>query len=316
MPEEERHSFDDLMYLLDHQGYQIVLNPNAHSALDGIAFPLLGASAAAAHLEPDLADHDLVYDDATREYYAPMTTICLREEDQDRGKQFREELRDLGSEGSRYLFRAENKAVIVVDIAQFTQYSMVEQCLAVSTLLSWIEEIEHPMGYEFETEDDLPVNDRVPTGDGCALILEDSYEACLFASRLGRVFEDTSRKPRWGELHYRMGIDYGPLYVVRDARQAWNYVGDAINKAHRVLSTIGQDMDDVIYVSDRVYRASPIKKPFIPMGRRRDKHGEMHRVYHLNHYGFHEVKRLFVRGGDEEDGEMFAPEDEPTADES
>ena len=81
-------------------------------------------------------------------------------------------------------------------------------------------------------------------------------------------------------------------------RRDWNYIGDGINGGQRVLSAIGKDADDVVFVSGQVRQrvlggalgadahTEPGRSVITHLqnrGRRLDKHGYPWRVYQLNH---------------------------------
>jgi hypothetical protein len=93
------------------------------------------------------------------------------------------------------------------------------------------------------------------------------------------------------EFHFRMGLHVGPVRWFWDPRyQRWNYVGQGINGGNRVLSAIGKETDDVVFVSGDVRAAiraeqvgSTLPKFMHNRGRRADKHNRLWRVYELNH---------------------------------
>ena len=68
-------------------------------------------------------------------------------------------------------------------------------------------------------------------------------------------------------------------------------MGDGINGGQRVLSAIGKETDDVVYVSgearQEISRVPPLRGVLFTKlenkGRREDKHRTFWRVYQLNH---------------------------------
>jgi hypothetical protein len=70
----------------------------------------------------------------------------------------------------------------------------------------------------------------------------------------------------------------------------WNYIGEGITDGERVLSAIGKDRDDVVFISAearKVIRANGdprgIMDWFENRGTHKDKHGQGRRVYEVNH---------------------------------
>jgi hypothetical protein len=133
-------------------------------------------------------------------------------------------------------------------------------------------------------------------GDGYIFVLKDAVSATCFAAYLARLIEElVARKVTPVEFHFRMGIHCGPVYCFWDpGRQDWNFIGDGINGGQRVLAAIGKETDDVLYVSqqvrqeitaqsDHTTRHGHVLGCLINRGRRSDKHGNVWRVYEVNH---------------------------------
>jgi hypothetical protein len=93
-----------------------------------------------------------------------------------------------------------------------------------------------------------------------------------------------------------MGLHYGPVYSFwYPGRKNWNYVGDGINGGSRVLSAIGKDVDDVIFISWQVRQkivadlqeandgGCTFDGNIQNRGRKKDKHGKPWRVFELDH---------------------------------
>src|SRR3972149_2407202 len=85
---------------------------------------------------------------------------------------------------------------------------------------------------------DVPVADRIilDTGDGAAINflgdIEDALKAAL-SLRESILNEDSSLNP---PLLVRVGINLGPVRLVRDINGQPNIVGDGINVAQRIMS--------------------------------------------------------------------------------
>lgn len=246
---------------------------------------------------PDRIGFDII---GFTRFFAPkrekiLPTAChgnirFADEDIQAAGEFANEI-EKSPEGEREYFRPVKRCVLDLDIVEFTKREMVEQVLVISALHRAFLDAEESPSVE------LP-EIKIPTGDGCILVFQHTHDALTYAAAIAQWTEEFNRTAKWGKLHFRMGMDLGPVQWVRDLRGNWNYVGDAINNANRVRSTIGDDMDDVIYVSYNVYEATlgSAKAFLFPMGRRRDKHGEMHRVFHYNYH----AQVIFAFGFEEE----------------
>ena len=136
---------------------------------------------------------------------------------------------------------------------------------------------------------DVPVADRIilDTGDGAAINflgdVEDALKAAL-SLRESILNEDPSLKP---PLLVRVGINLGPVRLVRDINGQPNIVGDGINVAQRVMGFA--DVDQIL-VSRSYYDAvsrlsSEYAGMFSYQGSRTDKHVREHEVYAIGHLG-------------------------------
>lgn len=136
---------------------------------------------------------------------------------------------------------------------------------------------------------DIPVKDRIilDTGDGAAISflgdIEDALKVGLsmrHSLMTAGVYMDTP-------LLVRMGINLGPVRLVKDINNQPNIVGDGINVAQRVMdfADIGQ-----LLVSRSYYDAvSRISQEYAGMfhyqGSRTDKHVREHEVYAIGYPG-------------------------------
>jgi len=83
----------------------------------------------------------------------------------------------------------------------------------------------------------VPITDRIilDTGDGAAVNFLGDVEAALTAAlrlRASLLSEDPYLEP---QLLVRIGINLGPVRLVRDINGQPNIVGDGINVAQRVM---------------------------------------------------------------------------------
>ncbi len=136
---------------------------------------------------------------------------------------------------------------------------------------------------------DVPINDRIilDTGDGAAISflgdVEDALKAALILRE--RLLSDGVRMEP--PLLMRMGVNLGPVRLVKDINGLPNIVGDGINVAQRVMefSDPGQ-----ILVSRSYYDAvTRLPQDYAGMfhydGLRTDKHVREHEVYAIGYPG-------------------------------
>jgi len=161
---------------------------------------------------------------------------------------------------------------------------------------------------------DVPIVDRIilDTGDGAALNflgdLEDALKAAL-SMRESLLNEDANIDY---PLLVRMGINIGPVRLVRDINGQPNIVGDGINVAQRVMGFADASQ---ILVSrsyyDAVSRVSPhYAGMFHYQGSRTDKHVREHEVYAIGYPGdkttIGRTARLFFERSEGPMGRGFA----------
>ncbi len=148
---------------------------------------------------------------------------------------------------------------------------------------------------------DVPLSDRIilDTGDGAAINfmgdIEDALKAAL-SMRASMLHEDPNIEP---PLLVRMGINLGPVRLVRDLNGLPNIVGDGINVAQRVMGFADASQ---ILVSrsyyDAVSRLSPkYAGMFHYQGARTDKHVREHEVYAIGYPGDKSTRPFVVHDG-------------------
>jgi hypothetical protein len=134
---------------------------------------------------------------------------------------------------------------------------------------------------------DIPITDRIilDTGDGAAInFLGDVEDALKTAINLRESLlkEGINATP---PLLVRMGVNLGPVRLVRDINGQPNIVGDGINVAQRVMgfADIAQILVSRSYY-DAVSRLSPqYAGMFHYQGSRTDKHVREHEVYAIGY---------------------------------
>lgn len=165
-------------------------------------------------------------------------------------------------------------SVVFADIVEYSQ-KLVSQQVALKARFSalLVVALEHTAAADRHVLD---------TGDGAALcFLGDPEDALFTASGLrSRVME---APPDAHPLRLRLGINLGPVRVVKDINGHTNVIGDGINVAQRVMSFADPNQ---ILVSRSYYevvsRLSPEYAPlFHYVGLHRDKHVRQHEVYEV-----------------------------------
>jgi len=164
--------------------------------------------------------------------------------------------------------------IVFVDIVQYSQQPVSQQAamkVRFNELLG--RALEH-----------APVADRVvlDAGDGAALCFLGDPEDALFAanSLLGAVVAE----PGAVDLRLRLGINLGPVRVVKDINGHTNVIGDGINVAQRVMSFAEPNQ---ILVSRSYYEVvSRLSQEYAQLfhyhGLHRDKHVREHEVYEVH----------------------------------
>lgn len=170
-------------------------------------------------------------------------------------------------------------SVLFLDIAEYSKKSVAGQISLKDRFNSYLSTAIR----------DVPVADRIilDTGDGAAINflgdVEDALKAAL-SMRESMLNEDPHLDP---PLLVRMGINLGPVRLVRDINGQPNIVGDGINVAQRVMAFADASQ---ILVSrsyyDAVSRLSPqYAGMFHSQGSRTDKHVREHEIYAIGYPG-------------------------------
>jgi hypothetical protein len=123
----------------------------------------------------------------------------------------------------------------------------------------------------------VPDYDRVilDTGDGAAVTFLGAPENALFVGL--RTRDGATRLP------LRMGINLGPIRLVRDLNSQQNVVGDGINVAQRVMSFCepGELLVSRSFYEVACRLATDYVDLFVPRGAHLDKNSRSHEVYTL-----------------------------------
>jgi class 3 adenylate cyclase len=134
-----------------------------------------------------------------------------------------------------------------------------------------------------EAVQNVAPNERimVDTGDGAGIAFLGDPEDALFAALSLRDAIDAGKATLGEPGFVRMGINLGPLKMVRDINSHTNMIGDGVNDAQRVMSfsepghvMVSHSYYDIISRFSRDYT-----KLFVYEGMRHDKHVREHEVY-------------------------------------
>ena len=139
--------------------------------------------------------------------------------------------------------------------------------------------------YLSEAIKDVAENDRVilDTGDGAAICFLGDPEVAMFSAlKLQSCFARDDREHQPG-LRVRIGVNLGPLKLVRDINGNLNAIGEGINSGQRVMSFAGENQ---ILVSRSFYEvvgclSDSYGRLFRFEGVKKDKHVREHLVYEL-----------------------------------
>ena len=159
-------------------------------------------------------------------------------------------------------------SVLFLDIVDYSRRDVAEQVrlknmfnLVMSSALGHVEPEERVV---------------VDTGDGAAITFLGDPERALYVAL--EVFDNV------GELPVRMGINLGPVSLMKDLNGSDNVIGDGINVAQRIMSFAGSGellVSRVFY--DIVSRLSDDYAAMFKMeGSRTDKHERAHDLYSVS----------------------------------
>ncbi len=170
-------------------------------------------------------------------------------------------------------------SVLFLDIVEYSRKSVVGQ----------ISLKDRFNNYLSKAISDVPMTDRIilDTGDGAAINFLGDVEDALKAALSLRESLLNEEPGLDHPLLVRMGINLGPVRLVRDINGQPNIVGDGINVAQRVMgfADIAQILVSRSYY-DAVSRLSPqYGGMFHYQGSRTDKHVREHEVYGIGYPG-------------------------------
>ncbi len=165
-------------------------------------------------------------------------------------------------------------SVVFIDIVGYSKKSVSEQ----------ITMKDRFTGLLTDSLKDIGPEQRIilDTGDGAALsFLGDPEDALFVAMHMRDMLKAAMAEPGASELGLRIGINLGPVKLIRDINGHPNIVGDGINVAQRIMSfakqgqiVVSRSFFDVVSVISDEYN-----KLFHYEGSRTDKHVREHEIY-------------------------------------
>jgi class 3 adenylate cyclase len=174
-------------------------------------------------------------------------------------------------------------SVVFIDLVGYSKKTVTEQIRLKTSLTNNLS----------EAIKDIPVNDRIilDTGDGAAISFLGDPEDALFVTlslREAMVREGLASSPpeSAGDDTVRMGINLGPVKLVKDINGHPNIIGDGINVSQRIMSFArpGQIVVSRSYYDVVSNLASEYAKLFSYEGSRTDKHVREHEIYVVGHH--------------------------------
>jgi hypothetical protein len=207
-----------------------------------------------------------------------------------------EELDDEASDVRRLSTWPIRRTFVYTDISDFSKFRPGQQVLMANGLARLARLSDFWDGDPRAKRALADLETMLCIGDGYIFVFKDSVHATYFATHLAALIELLGAKTLFPvEIHFRIGVHVGPVYCFWDlGRNDWNYIGEGINGGQRVMSVIGRETDDVVFISSRVRQdllassdregsARQILSNTQNRGRRLDKQGNPWRVYEVNH---------------------------------
>ncbi|HYC37512.1 MAG TPA: hypothetical protein VEC19_13890 [Usitatibacter sp.] len=175
-------------------------------------------------------------------------------------------------------------SVVFIDLVGYSKKPVTEQIRLKTSLTNNLS----------EAIKDIPVNDRIilDTGDGAAISFLGDPEDALFVTLSLReaIVRDAASAEGGietsGDDSVRMGINLGPVKLVKDINGHPNIIGDGINVAQRIMSFArpGQIVVSRSYYDVVSNLAGEYAKLFSYEGSRTDKHVREHEIYVVGHH--------------------------------
>jgi class 3 adenylate cyclase len=174
-------------------------------------------------------------------------------------------------------------SVVFIDLVGYSKKTVTEQIRLKTSLTNNLS----------EAIKDIPVNDRIilDTGDGARDQLprrsgRRALRDAVAARGDGARGMTSTMVEASGEDSVRMGINLGPVKLVKDINGHPNIIGDGINVAQRIMTFArpGQIVVSRSYYDVVSNLASEYAKLFSYEGSRTDKHVREHEIYVVGHH--------------------------------
>ncbi len=156
-------------------------------------------------------------------------------------------------------------SIVFLDIAEYSKKPVAEQLQLKQSF----------NGVLASALEQVPLRDRIilDTGDGAAIAFLGDPEDALFTAM--------SIRDSAGALPVRLGVNLGPVRLLKDLNGQMNIIGDGINVAQRIMGfarpgqlLVSRSFYEVVSRLSRDY-----EKLFFHEGSRTDKHVRAHEVY-------------------------------------
>ena len=166
-------------------------------------------------------------------------------------------------------------SVVFIDIVNYSSQSVRQQ-------MEWKQRLNDYLAHAIQS---VPEVERVilDTGDGAALCFLGDPEVAMFCALTLRASLAQDEPQQKHPMHARIGINLGPVKLVRDINTNLNAIGDGINIGQRVMSFAGPNQ---ILVSRSYFEViSCLSEDYSVLfkyeGIKKDKHVREHAVYEL-----------------------------------
>ena len=189
----------------------------------------------------------------------------------------------VGSNNSRNLKFSTNRTIICsvlfLDIVEYSKKPVVEQIRLKQRFNELLA----------ESLKDISAGDRIilDTGDGASVGFLSDPEDALFVALSVRDSMKNEQESAMPDLRVRMGINLGPVKIIKDINNQYNLIGDGINIAQRIMSfsdpgqlLVSRSYFDVVSCLSQEYA-----QLFQYKGARADKHIREHDIYSVEHTG-------------------------------
>ena len=188
-----------------------------------------------------------------------------------------------GSNNSHTLKFSTNRTIICsvlfLDIVEYSKKPVVEQIRLKQRFNELLA----------ESLKDISAGDRIilDTGDGASVGFLSDPEDALFVALSVRDAMKNEQESAMPDLRVRMGINLGPVKIIKDINNQYNLIGDGINIAQRIMSfsdpgqlLVSRSYFDVVSCLSQEYA-----QLFQYKGARADKHIREHDIYSVEHTG-------------------------------